>query len=135
VTQGPTVHEERALALAQRQALLEALRAGQVVNRKWAHDELDIFELSARIVELEQSGIVLKKGWTQVPTRYGNRKVRTYELASGDGPAGLPMGTPEGATQTTAGAGIEPARQPSPPPDSLFPTLPSPNTHDGRRLT
>lgn len=79
-TTAPTVAEERRVAKAQREALLAAFELGQVVNRKWAHDELDIFELSARIVELEERGYVFEKGWMQVSTRYGHRKVRSYKL-------------------------------------------------------
>ena len=131
----PTIHEERTLALAQRQALLEALQAGQVVNRKWAHDELDIFELSARIVELEQAGVRFKKGWTQIPTRYGSRKVRTYELETEE-PArpGLIAGNSVASgtsSFTPANAGQDVAkragRRPSPPipMDGLFPLGPA----------
>lgn len=65
----------------QEQRLLEHLQSGKTITRLDALTELGLFELSARIVGLEQKGYVIDRKRITVTNRFGEQiKVAEYWL-------------------------------------------------------
>ena len=62
--------------------LLNHLEQGKTINRLEALIELAIFELSARIIDLEMAGFIIKKERKSVFNRFGEKtNVTEYSLA------------------------------------------------------
>lgn len=66
---------------SQEQRLLEHLKAGNTITRLEALVHLSIFELSARIIGLEEKGYVIPRKSIRVENRYGETiRVKEYWL-------------------------------------------------------
>ena len=62
--------------------LLNHLEQGKTINRLEALIELAIFELSARIIDLEMAGFIINKERKSVFNRFGEKtSVTEYSLA------------------------------------------------------
>lgn len=67
---------------SQSQRLLEHLKSGKPITRLEALTELGIFELSARIIDLENAGHVIPRTRIKVTNRFGESvSVAEYRLA------------------------------------------------------
>ena len=65
----------------QKDRLLRYLQDGYTVHRINALKNLGILELSARIVQLEQDGYEITKGWIELLNRYNEKyRLRTYKI-------------------------------------------------------
>lgn len=65
--------------MSQKQYLLDYLRKGNTITSYEASTKHGITQLGARIDELEAEGHVIKRRWTQVPTRHGDGMTRAKE--------------------------------------------------------
>tara|TARA_R110000803_G_scaffold201175_1_gene265866 strand:+ start:1218 stop:1427 length:210 start_codon:yes stop_codon:yes gene_type:complete len=55
------------------------LKQGKSITRLQALTELGIFELSARLVDLEKAGYVIDRKWVKVTNRFGeSARVKEY---------------------------------------------------------
>lgn len=63
---------------SQRERLKSHLDKGRSINRLQSFNILGCFELSARIVELQQTGYQVSKKWTKIKNRFGE-DVRVME--------------------------------------------------------
>jgi len=64
---------------SQNKRLLTALKAGQVIDPMYALSQLGIFRLAARIYDLNETGVTIKREWRKVFNRFGEEtKVRVY---------------------------------------------------------
>ena len=59
---------------SQRQRIVNYMREHGSINRLESCTELFIFELSARITELESKNWIFEKSWKSVKNRYGETK-------------------------------------------------------------
>lgn len=67
--------------MSQKQRLLDHLKTGDTIDRLRALTELGIFELSARIIDLEEMGHVITKKRKPVTNRFGETcRVVEYSL-------------------------------------------------------
>ena len=64
--------------MSQRERLLDHLQSGDTIDRLRALTELGIFELSARIIDLEEQGFNIDKKRKTVANRWGE-KIRVVE--------------------------------------------------------
>lgn len=68
---------------SQAQRLLEHLKAGKAIDRLSALVELGVFELSARIIDLQNAGYQINKTRKQVTNRFGEKtSIVEYSLAA-----------------------------------------------------
>ena len=69
----------------QRERVLDWLKQGKTLTRYEALTELGIFELSARIVELQQQGNKITSKMIKVQNRWGEKcNVASYSLEIGE---------------------------------------------------
>jgi hypothetical protein len=57
--------------MSQKTRLLDHLNSGKTINRLTALVDLGIFELSARIIDLERSGFTINRKKTKITNRWG----------------------------------------------------------------
>jgi hypothetical protein len=57
--------------MSQKTRLLDHLNSGKTINRLTALVDLGIFELSARIIDLEKSGFTINRKKTKITNRWG----------------------------------------------------------------
>ena len=70
--------------MSQKQRLLEHLQSGETIDRLRALNKLGIFELSARIIDLEEMGYRVNKNRKNITNRWGeNCRVVEYSLNIG----------------------------------------------------
>jgi hypothetical protein len=68
----------------QHNRLLEWLKSGKTITRLEALIELGIFELSARIIDLEEMGYKIPRKTITVRNRFGEKaRVKEYRLEDG----------------------------------------------------
>ena len=68
--------------MSQQSRLEEHLKSGRTINRLQALLELGIFELSARVIDLENKGISISKKRVEVTNRFGEKcRVTEYALS------------------------------------------------------
>lgn len=61
--------------------LKDHLYSGNVITRLSSFTELGIFELSARIKDLETQGIIIHRKWVKIVNRFGEEvKCKEYRL-------------------------------------------------------
>lgn len=81
IATAPTTEQVKSMAAKQRRRLLQHLLQGYQVDRFIADRELAIYELSARVVELEAEGAVFLKGWFSGRNKFNEAyRMRTYRL-------------------------------------------------------
>lgn len=79
--EAPSREQVKSMAAKQRRRLLQYLLQGNQVDRFIADRELAIYELSARVVELENAGAVFLKGWFSGKNKFDEPfRMRTYRL-------------------------------------------------------
>ena len=62
--------------------LLKHLETGSTISRLAAYVELGIFELSARVIDLERAGYIVDKKRIQVTNRFNEKtSIVEYQLA------------------------------------------------------
>lgn len=67
---------------SQANSLYEHFKSGKTINRLQALTELGIFELSARVCDLEKRGVVINKRTISITNRFDER-VRLVEYSLG----------------------------------------------------